>query len=192
MTSGGTRPEAAPEPSSAATQLGDDWVPGPDGVPFRRGARVLLLDDAARILLVRGHDMDQPDRSWWFTVGGGVDAGEAARDAAVRELFEETGLRLAAVDLVGPVAVRSATFAFLRRTVRQDEEFFLARVDGSAALTTDGWTEVERAFVDEVRWWDLDALEEVREEVFPVELVPLVRGLLGGWDGVVRQLVDER
>ncbi len=200
MTSGATPPDPGPaapagstEPGPAdPTQLGPDWVPGPDGVPFRRGARVLLLDDADRILLVRGHDMDQPERSWWFTVGGGVDAGESAHDAAVRELFEETGLRLPAADLVGPVAVRSATFDFLRRTVRQDEEFFLARVSRPASLTTDGWTDVERAFVDEVRWWDLDALGDVREEVFPGELVPLVRGLLGGWDGVVRRLADER
>lgn len=192
MTPGG----AAPEPSAAApdrpTQLGPDWVPGPDGVPFRRGARVLLLDDADRILLVRGHDLDQPERSWWFTVGGGVDAGESAHDAAVRELFEETGLRVPPEQLVGPVAVRSATFDFLRRTVRQDEEFFLARVAGPATITTEGWTDVERSFVDEVRWWALGDLAAVREEVFPAELVPLVRGLLRGWDGVVRRLADER
>lgn len=190
MTSG-PRPAETGEPAAVA-QLGADWVPGPDGVPFRRGARVLLLDDADRVLLVRGHDMDQPERSWWFTVGGGVDAGETARDAAARELLEETGLRLPPEQLVGPVAVRSAEFAFLRRTVRQDEEFFLARVEGGAPLSTDGWTDVERAFVDEIRWWDLDELDAVRTEVFPVELVALVRGLLGGWDGVVRRLADER
>ena len=35
-----------------------------------------------------------PDRgSWWFTPGGGLDPGESHRDGAVRELFEETGLR---------------------------------------------------------------------------------------------------
>lgn len=187
MTSG-----AAPEHEAAVAQLGDDWVPGPDGVPFRRGARVLLLDDADRVLLVRGHDVDDPGRSWWFTVGGGVDAGESPHDAAVRELAEETGLRLAPEALVGPVAVRRAEFAFLRRTVRQDEEFFLARVDGAAEISTAGWTDVERAFVDEIRWWDLDELAAVTSEVFPVELVALVRGLLGGWDGVVRTLEDER
>ena len=173
------------------TQLGPDWVVGEDGVPFRRGARVLLLDESDRLLLVRGHDVDRPERTWWFTVGGGIDQGETAHDAAVRELFEETGLRVPADELVGPVLRRSAVFDFSRRTVRQDEEFFLARIHEPDAVTTSGWTDVERAFMDEVRWWHLDELERVEEEVFPAPLVSVVRPLLGGWDGVTRVLPDQ-
>src|SRR5690606_42109346 len=59
-------------------------------------------------------DVDQPHRSWWFTVGGGIDPGETPHQAAVRELFEETGLRLDPAELVGPVIVRSAVFDFLQ------------------------------------------------------------------------------
>ena len=44
------------------TQLGPDWLPGPDGVPYRRGARLVLLDADERVLMVRGHDIDDPDR----------------------------------------------------------------------------------------------------------------------------------
>ena len=176
---------------TSVTQLGPEWVPGADGLPFRRGARLLLLDARDRVLMVRGHDMDQPERQWWFTVGGGIDPGESARDAAARELFEEAGLRVEAADIVGPVARRTAVFAFLRRSVRQDEEFFLARLDDPDELTTRGWTDVERAFMDEVRWWDLDDLALVPDEVFPEGLVDLVRGLLHGWDGEVRHLADQ-
>lgn len=172
-------------------QLGPDWVLGEDGMPFRRGARVILLDEADRLLLVRGHDVDQPERTWWFTVGGGIDPGESAHDAAVRELFEETGLRLPAHELVGPVLRRRAVFDFWRQTVRQDEEFFLARIHRPEAVTTAGWTEVERGFMDEVRWWHLDELERVEQEVFPAPLVSVVRTLLGGWDGVTLVLPDQ-
>ena len=30
--------------------LGPEWEPGPDGVPFRRAARVILLDAAPKVL----------------------------------------------------------------------------------------------------------------------------------------------
>lgn len=184
--------KAAPGPGAVGvTQLGADWVEGPDGVPFRRGARLILLDAAGRVLMVRGHDVDNPSRSWWFTVGGGIDPGETGVDAAVRELAEETGLVVDAADVVGPVARRRAVFDFAARTVRQDEEFFVARLAEPGPIATDGWTDVERSFMDEVRWWDLDALEQVAEEVFPDLFVPLVRELLVGWDGVVRDLPDE-
>ncbi|MFJ4233284.1 NUDIX hydrolase [Cellulosimicrobium cellulans] len=183
--------EAAGVPSS----LGPDWVLGDDGLYFRRGARVLLLDDADRILLARGHDVDQPERSWWFTIGGGVDPGESDRDAALREVREETGILLDPGALVGPVYTRSAIFDFYRQHCRQDEVLFLARVDDASGgggdagtLSRDGWTDVELDVVDEMRWWSLDDLRGVEVEVFPEGLPDLVTPLLGGWDGVTHHL----
>ncbi|MBD5787594.1 NUDIX domain-containing protein [Cellulosimicrobium terreum] len=169
-----------------------EWVLGDDGLYFRRAARVLLVDAADRLLLVRGHDVDQPERSWWFTVGGGVDEGEDELAAAVREVQEETGLVLDPSALAGPVWTRSAIFDFYRWHCRQDEVFYLARLDGDVAegdaLSRDGWTDIELDVVDELRWWSLAELRQVEIEVFPAGLVDLVEPLLTGWDGVIRHL----
>ncbi len=183
----------ADEDPSAPTQgpvhrLGPEWQTGPDGVRYRRAARVILVDDRDRVLLLHGCDADQRERTWWFTVGGGIDTGEVAVDAAVRELREETGLRVEPADLVGPVFSRSADFDFFRETCRQDELFFFARYSGTSPMSRDGWTDIELDTIDELRWWDLDDLDAVDEEVFPHGLPGLVRGLLGGWDGVTRRL----
>lgn len=193
MTSGAVVPPAPdgaarPHADAPAHILGPEWRPGPDGLLFRRGARVILLDDADRVLLLRGHDADEPERSWWFTVGGGIDDGEDERAAAVREVLEETGLVLAAEELHGPVFTRSAIFDFFARTCRQDEVFFLARIRAAGVLSTAGWTDVERRVVDDLRWWALDDLARVTEEVYPAGLAGLVAGLLGGWDGRTRHL----
>ena len=50
-----------------------------------------------RILMVRHVE---PDRTYWTLPGGGLEAGETPAEAAVREAWEETGLRVTAVRLL--------------------------------------------------------------------------------------------
>jgi len=57
--------------------------------PVTLGARCLVVDADRRVVLVR-----HTYTGGWHLPGGGVDAGETARSAAVRELGEETGLVL--------------------------------------------------------------------------------------------------
>ena len=154
----------------------------------RYAARVLILDEQGRILLVRGHDADNPARQWWFTIGGGIDDGETPLQAAVRELFEETGITLSESDLQGPVLKRSAIFDFEAEHVLQHERFYLARVSSSQKLSRDNWTEVERSFVDDLTWLSVTQLQQADCEVFPRELSHIVEKLNDGWDGTVLQL----
>jgi 8-oxo-dGTP pyrophosphatase MutT (NUDIX family) len=168
--------------------LGAEWRRGDDGMLFRHAARVILLDEDDRLLLMCGHDVDAPSRRWWFTVGGGLDGAETSREAALREVREETGFVLDSEDLVGPVFTRSAVFDFVFEHCRQDEDLYLARVGTGGAVSRDGWTELEHQLIDELRWFALDELEAVTIEVFPVGLVDLVKPLLRGWDGRTRHL----
>lgn len=56
---------------------------------------MICRDEEGRVLLARHQDYDQ-----WALPGGGIDPGETPADAAVREMWEETGL------LVEPVRVQ--------------------------------------------------------------------------------------
>ncbi len=52
-------------------------------------AGVILINDENHILLVQNYD-----GKWTFPKGG-IECGETTEDAALRELFEETGIQLA-------------------------------------------------------------------------------------------------
>jgi 8-oxo-dGTP diphosphatase len=61
----------------------------------------VVRDDRERLLLVRrGHE---PGLGRWSLPGGRVEPGESARQAVVREVEEETGLRVVVTGLAGYV-----------------------------------------------------------------------------------------
>ena len=143
----------------------------------RNAARVLLVDAAHRVLLLRWVHAGAPERgSWWITPGGGLDDGEAYLDGAVRELFEETGLRLAATDLSGPVFERDTDTEIDGMRYRQHEVFFLGRV-GAHVVDTTGFTDLEVASITDHRWWTLPELERTDERISPRELPDLLRAV---------------
>ncbi len=53
------------------------------------GVRVIVLDDSNRVLMIR---QDHKERSVWMIPGGGIEEGENAYEAAIREVKEETGV----------------------------------------------------------------------------------------------------
>jgi len=142
----------------------------------RRGARVLVVDRDAQVLLLLGSDPARPaGPTWWFTPGGGVDADEDDAEAARRELLEETGHR--AGDLGDPVWRRVVEFGFLGRRYRQSEVFFLLEVD-RFAVDTGGHSAIEREAVLGHRWWPLADLAASAETVYPSSLAAELATLL--------------
>lgn len=146
----------------------------------RTSARVIVVDPAGAALLVRGHepvpDGTPPHGHWWFTVGGGVEAGEDLRVAAARELLEETGRTLAPSDLVGPLYRREAVFTFDGETIDSVEYFFAVaceRFDPSPM----GWTDLERRTLDEMRWCTPEEIMALQDPVYPASLAELLPGV---------------
>ncbi|MFG1720569.1 NUDIX hydrolase [Micromonospora chalcea] len=145
----------------------------------RRAARVLLVDASDRVLLFEGSDPARPGHRYWFTPGGGLDAGESPADGAARELAEETGLRLAPAELGAPVWSETVEFPFDGVWYRQEQQFYLVRVAGWEVDTT-GFNEVERASVHGHRWWTVTDLAASAERYYPPDLPGRLGAVLTG------------
>lgn len=158
----------------------------------RTSARVVLLDETGAVLLLCGSDPakaalhnGRPEPRWWFTVGGEVRPGERLAEAAARELAEETGLRVAPTDFVGPVWRRDEVFEFNGALI-DSEEFYLVHRTRRFEPAVAGRTELERSYIHGARWCDADdisALTAVGEQVYPLqlgELLPVANRLADG------------
>lgn len=89
----------------------------------RRGVRVVVMAGGETLLLGESDPAVAGSR-WWVVPGGGIDDGEDEREAACRELWEETGLRAEVNALEGPVGHRRVVHGYSDRILVQDEAFY--------------------------------------------------------------------
>lgn len=162
----------------------------PGKAVVRPSARVVVLDPAGRVLLLgaRLTDPDLPpgDVLFWYTPGGGVEAGESLRTAAVRELAEEIGLDAEPAALEGPVWLRRFVGPFGALSIDNRETYFVLR-DVVHDVDPRGRTELEVLGDEPHRWWTADELAASAETFAPRELPALVAALVDGrWSGPPR------
>ncbi|HEX6869517.1 MAG TPA: NUDIX hydrolase, partial [Micromonosporaceae bacterium] len=137
----------------------------------RIAAYGLCFDEEGRVLLVRaaartGAAASRPAR--WLLPGGGIEHGEHPADAVVREVSEETGLRVA-VQRVRDIVTDVEHLADIDALRHQDRIIFDVRVvDGGLRPETGGSS-------DQVAW-----VEQGRVATLP--LFPYAARLLGVTD----------
>ncbi len=118
---------------------------------LRVGCSALIYDATGeKILLTRREDNGQ-----WCLPGGGLDPGESAEEACLREVWEETGLTVTVVRLIGIYTTphRIAVYKDGNRNQYISFSFEARVVEGEAGLSDEvtevGWfTPAEIAQID--------------------------------------------
>jgi 8-oxo-dGTP pyrophosphatase MutT (NUDIX family) len=147
--------------------------------PVRHVARVVVLDQAMNVLLVRYEDSEPMDPSgdgpveYWVPPGGALDHGEDHNSAAIRELSEETGLR---VDLGPWLWEGRHRLRYRGKVVSQRERFYLAKIKSQTPEVSNQSPEA----IKELRWWSLSELKVSTEKFFPEGFVTLIEPIIEG------------
>ena len=132
---------------------------------------MVIPDEKGRILMVC---QEHEGKQIWMLPGGGIEEGENAAQAAVRETLEETGLAVEVEDLLWHVEEVSPSRG--QRFVN----FFLTRlVGGSPALGTDPEFSEEEQVLRELRFLEIGEIGDL-PHVYPAFLREELSRLFGG------------
>jgi 8-oxo-dGTP pyrophosphatase MutT (NUDIX family) len=143
----------------------------------RVAGRVLLLDNAGRILLIESNVDVGAEATHWITPGGGTDPGETPAQAAAREVYEELGVRVdLARDAVADHTDRER-FTFNGATYDQTNHYFLVRLHHSVPVVARGANDIERSVLIGERWWTVAELRASDAVIYPVGLADLLTRL---------------
>lgn len=141
-------------------------------VKHRETARIMLIDEQNRIFLLKTHfdpEVGLPPR--WLTPGGGIDSGESTLEAAVRELYEETGMRVGPEFLGEPVLVSSGRWDWAdgMNYHTYTDTIYELKVQNFQPDTS-GFTQDELRDIVEHRWWKVEDILLSDEPMAPHEL----------------------
>ena len=144
-------------------------------------ARALLVDPSDRVLLMQlasGRISLAPTESrktFWLIPGGSLNLGETFEDALMREIFEETGLRLTHPGhwiWISPNRIMREG-----RPVDTLARVYIQRVQNFEPIPK-ALTEEERDSFRGLRWWSLEEIDNSNELFIPGQLASLLKPLL--------------
>lgn len=149
--------------------------------------RMVVRDDAGRVLLFHTHEQSAPELgAWWELPGGGIDEGEDYLTAALHELREESGIEAAPRQVGPPTWRRTASFRSREKRALQHEVVVEVQLDTPGPdVNESGRFDYEKEAYFGFRWWPVSEVAQSLELFYPRSLPALIERFLSG------ELLDE-
>ncbi len=153
--------------------------------PARNAVKVVLLNDANELLLMC---MDDPTITsigqessgpFWTLIGGEMEPNETIREAAEREVFEETGLGKVDIEFGPKVWFGELDLMLYGKPTHIRQEFIVARTK-HRNISLENLTRYEKEVVKKVSWFSLDRIINSGEVVHPVVLPKYLPDIIAG------------
>jgi 8-oxo-dGTP pyrophosphatase MutT (NUDIX family) len=160
-------------------------------LPVRNSVKILLMNENKEILLMCADDPTTTSKDgkyhgrFWFPIGGKIEEGESVQEAALREIFEETGIIKDNIEL-GPIVWFGEFDLVLSGKLQHlKEQFIVGRLrpgtgEAQTTISLNNLTDEERAVVKHVSWFSLDKIKHSTDVIFPVVLPDYLPDILAG------------
>ena len=140
-------------------------------IMLKKCVRALIINNDKELLLIQLGHLDQP---YWHIAGGTLEKGESPKEALVREIWEETGLK----DIeIGPqIGYGVSTTDYNKTIMQRQHRFFVVRTS-EKTLKPGLLTEWEQKNFLQQAWFSAD---KIPESLYPKALRPYLPDILFG------------
>ncbi|HXR67430.1 MAG TPA: NUDIX domain-containing protein [Dermatophilaceae bacterium] len=144
--------------------------------------RLVVHDTLDQILLLHTHEPTVPELGqWWELPGGGIDPGETYRQAAIRELWEETGITVSDYQIGAPTWTRDGTFRHRNLRHLQHEVVVEVQLTGPGPdVDESNRLDYELEDYFGFRWWPIPQVLASTDQFYPRRLSRLLTRFLDG------------
>lgn len=146
----------------------------------RKSIRIILINKKKEILLFKmspGAIITGRKNAYWFTPGGGLEKDETEAEAALRELYEETGIEKEDVE-IGPIIwYGDINLCLYGKNILQQQRYIVIHTK-KTDITFKNFTEEEKKCINSHRWFSFLDIQNSQETIYPTDLLKYLPPIL--------------
>ena len=141
----------------------------------RNSVKLIIVNEKKELLLMSTDDKGIKCKDgnyngrFWQMIGGKIEEGENLREAAYRELFEETGLGEESVEIGEPVWYGEVDL-MIHGELTKVKQSFVPALTKSTNVSLDNLTEEEKPVCTRLEWFSLEKIRNCPDIIYPTLL----------------------